>query len=454
MNVTDQFINQLLRIADCQLSPEVYLQARACLLDYLGVTMAGACAFQQKAEAYLQALGEGGNAQVIGGLQMASAQSAALVNGLNAHVIELDDGHRHGAVHVGATIFSALLAVAEKEHLTCANILYGAIIGYETTIRLACAIQPGNKLRGYHATGTCGTLGAAMAVAAATGQNFDQMKSTLSAAVASSAGVLEMQEDDSDMKPLNVGRAAMDAVACAYLGKAGFKAPADALGGRRGFLRVMTDEPHPEYLTDFDGNPLAITQIYQKPYAACRHAHSSIEAALTIRPSIINQLSSINSILVEAYKLAISGHDHTDIQGISSAKMSIPFGVALALVNGSAGLSDFTDESVTNSQILDLTKKVSVVENEELTSLVPLKRASIVTMKMVDGTSISYRVDYPKGEPENPLTEEELQQKFASLAMYAGLPQETCEHVMHTILYEDFDIAEVLKEISEKLTVN
>lgn len=451
--MTNSFIKNISSITKNKISTDVWEQARRVLLDYMGCALAGAKTIASKEQGLVQYMSTmQGECSLLGHCVKVSMQNAALINGISAHMIELDDGHRRGAVHVGATIFSALLAVAEKEQLTCTDILYGAIVGYEATIRTACAVQPGNKLRGYHATGTCGTLGAAIAIAASTGQDFDQMKSTLSAAVASSAGVLEMQEDDSDMKPLNVGRAAMDAVACAYLGKAGFKAPADAIGGKRGFLQVMTDEPHSEYLTDFDGNPLAITQIYQKSYASCRHAHSSIEAALTLRPSIINQLSSINSLTVEVYKLAISGHDHTDIQSISSAKMSIPFGVALALVNGSAGLYDFTDESITNSLILDLTKKVTVVENEELTSLVPQKRASVVTIKMVDGTSLSHRVDYPKGEPENPLTEEEIQQKFTSLAMYAGLPQETCERVMHSILHEDFDIAEVLKEINEKLT--
>lgn len=439
--MTDKFLNNIRSIRKENITHEVWHQTRRALLDYLSVTIPGAKAFREKETTYMDALGETGDATVIGINRKCSLQTAALMNGMSAHVIELDDGHRRGALHVGATIFSALLPVAEHEHLSSEDLLYGAIIGFETAIRLACAIQPGNKLRGYHATGTCGTVGAAMGIAAALDFDFNQMKSALSAAITSAAGILEMQEDNADLKPLNVGRAAMDAVAAAYLGKARFKAPLDAIGGRRGFLKVMTDNPYTEYITNFDNDaPLAITQIYMKTYAACRHTHPAIEAALTLRPSIINQLSSISSIKVDVYKLAVSGHDHTDIRGVSSAKMSMPFAVALALYRGSAGMEDFSETNVTDEEILALARKVKVVENEELSSLVPKKRASILNIMMKDGTTLSHRVDFPKGEPENPLTDEELIQKFNSLALASGLSEENCIKVIELITQPTFSI--------------
>lgn len=444
--MTDIFINNIRSIRKEDIAPEVWHHARRALMDYLSVTLPGAKAFREKETAYMDALGEAGDTTVIGLNRKCSKQTAALMNGMSAHVIELDDGHRRGALHVGAIVFSALLPVSEHEHLSSEDLLYGAIIGYETTIRLACAVQPGNKLRGYHATGTCGTVGAAMGIATALGFDFDQMKSALSAAVTSAAGVLEMQEDNADLKPLNVGRAAMDAVAAAYLGKARFKAPFDAIGGKRGFLKVMTEEPHTEFITDFEKDaPLAITQIYMKTYAACRHTHPAIEAALTLRPSIINQLSSINYIVIETYKLAVAGHDHTDILGISSAKMSMPFAVALALFKGCAGMKDFNEVNVADEEVLTLTRKVKVVENEELSALVPKKRASILNIIMMDGTSLSLRVDYPKGEPENPLTDEELIQKFNSLATASGLSEENCNKVIELINQPTFSINALLE---------
>lgn len=449
--MTDQFLSILQSISRADIGLEILSKARYSLLDYLSVVLPGAKSLIKKELEYLSAFPEQDGFSIFGIKQKSSLQIAALLNGVNAHVLELDDGHRRGALHVGATVYSALLAVAEHEHLSSDDLLFGAIIGYEATIRLACAIQPGNKLRGYHATGTCGTVGAALGIAAALHFDQEQMKSALSAAVTSAAGVLEMQEDGSDYKPLNVGRAAMDAVSAAYLGKARFKAPKDAIGGKRGFLKVMTDDPHPEFLTEYDPQaPLAIMQIYQKTYAACRHTHPAIEAALALSPQVLKEgtIADIDSITVEAYRLAVGGHDHTEILGISSAKMSMPFSVSLALYRGSAGMADYNEENVVDDAILALTKKVKVIENEELSSLVPNKRASILHIRMKNGHVLTHRVDYPKGEPENPLSQEELEQKFRSLAIASGLTRKRCDQVIEMLSLPSFQIKDLIKLIS------
>lgn len=448
--MTNSFLKNIKLLNRKKIPIEVYHQSKKCFIDYLAVTISGAKALSDKTLDYIHFLqSEKEESTIVGLNRKTNIQTAALINGMNAHVIELDDGHRQGALHIGSTVFSALLAVAEKEDLSSEEFFYGAIIGYEATIRLACAIQPGNKLRGYHATGTCGTVGATMAIAAALNFDKEQMKSALSAAVTCSAGVLEMQEDNSDYKPLNVGRAAMDAVAAAYLGKARFTPPFDAIGGKRGFLKVMTDEPKAEYITEFDENaPLAIMQIYMKTYAACRHTHPAIEAALTLKEKYDILPEDIDSIEVEAYKLAVAGHDHTDILGISSAKMSLPYSVALALCTGTASMESFNEKNVKNETILALTKKVVVKENEELSSWVPKKRASILHITLKDGRRLTYQVDYPKGEPENPLTDTEIEDKFISLAMSSGFTLERCQDILQTLKQPSFKLKNLLKKLS------
>lgn len=448
--MTDSFIHSVKSISKEIIRQEVYLQARQCFIDYLSVTISGAKTFSDKTSAYVSDMlkCEDG-VSIIGLKSKTDMQTAALINGMNSHVIELDDGHRQGALHVGGTVFSALLAVAEKENLSSQDFLYGAIIGYEVSVRLACAVQPGNKLRGYHATGTCGTVGATMGIAAALGFDEEQMKSALSASVTCAAGVLEMQEDNADYKPLNVGRAAMDAVAAAYLGKARFIPPFDAIGGKRGFLKVMTDAPKTQFITDFDADsPLAITQIYMKTYAACRHTHPAIEAALTLRNKYGISPQDIASVEVETYKLAVAGHDHTDILGISSAKMSIPFSVALALCTGSAGMEAFNEKNVTDETILSLTKRVSVLENEELSSLVPKKRASILHITLFDGRVLTHRIDYPKGEPENPLTDKEIEEKFMELSLASGFTIDRCNDILRIINQPSFKLKELMNKLS------
>lgn len=447
--MTDHFIEYIFSLIENQIAPLSYRASVKCFIDYLAVTLCGAKTLSDKKKQYIDSIVSGCvDATVIGTGVKSDMQTAALINGMNSHVLELDDGHRKGALHVGGTVFSALLAVAEKENLSIEEFWLGAIVGYEATVRLACAIQPGNKLKGYHATGTCGTVGAAVGIAAALKFSRAQMKSALSAAVTCAAGVLEMQEDNSDYKPLNVGRAAMDAVAAAYLGKAGFVPPTDALGGKRGFLKVMTDEPKVEFLTTFDQSaPLAITQVYMKTYASCRHTHPAVEAALYLKSRYSINAADIKSVEVEAYKLAVAGHDHTDILGVSSAKMSMPFSVALALYKGSAGMEDFNTETVKDESILSLAKRVTVKENEELSSWVPSKRASIVHALLNDGTVLSHQVDFPKGEPENPLTDQELYDKFNSLAISAGFDARKCKEIIEFINTPSFAMKDLMDKI-------
>jgi 2-methylcitrate dehydratase PrpD len=211
----------------------------------------------------------------------------------------------------------------------------------------------------------------------------------------------------------------------------------------------MTDEPKTKFLTEFDKTePLAIMQIYMKTYAACRHTHPAIEAALTLKKKYNLNPLDIVSIEVEAYKLAVAGHNHIDILGVSSAKMSLPFSVALALCTGSAGMESFNEDNVTDETILALTRKITVLENEELSSWVPQKRASIIHITLADGQKLTHRVDYPKGEPENPLTNKEIEDKFISLALASGFTMERCKDILQTIQQPTFKLKNLLQKLN------
>lgn len=448
-NITDQFIYGILLNRFSDLPERVLAKAKECLIDYIGVTISGAALLKDKELQVIQGHELTDGCHVIGTPKRVPEGMAAMLNGVSAHVIELDDGHRVGMLHLSAPVISALLAVAEKEKISSTDFLRGMVVGYEVAIRLACCVQPGCKLRGYHATGTCGTIGATMGIAAALRFDEEQMKSALSAAVTSAAGVLEMMEGDTELKPYNAGRAAMDGVVAAYMGRARFKAPEDALGGKRGFLKVMTDAPKLHYLTEFDDDKLKIETIYMKPYAACRHCHPSIEAALSIRRMAGFNIEEVEQIHVDTYKLAVAGHEHTIINGTNSAKMSIPYSLAVALCIGKAGLSEFTEESMANPKVVAITQKISVTDIEELTALCPQKRVAVVTVKTKSG-DYSLRVDYPKGEPENPLTRQELEDKFRGLSMYGGLTKEECDEVLAEVRKDEFSIDKILDIVCKR----
>ena len=431
-NVTDSFIDGLVSLTN-PLDIRAKRQAKNCLLDYLGVLVGG--------EKYL----EEKHPELI-----AAAPSEAFINGFAAHVLELDDGHRHGMIHLGASVVTAVLDVARKENLKSNDVLRGIVMGYEVAVRCARAIQPGHKERGYHVSGTCGTIGSAMGVAFACGYSKDQLKSTLACAVSSAAGVLEIQEQASELKPYNVGRAAMAGVVAAQVGILGLPGPDDILGGKRGFLAALTGTPKPEFLTDFANDDYAIMGIYQKVHAACRHCHPAIDATIDMRNDLDLKPEQIDHIEVRTYKLAVGSHDHIDIKGISSAKLSTPYAVALAVVKGSAGYADYNEANLDDYNIKLITRKVRVIEDEDLTAQSPAVRGAKVTIYLKDGNVYEAPCLYPKGEPEHPLTQEELELKFRGLAMYGGLTKEDCDEVIEEISKEDFSINKIINLVCKK----
>ncbi|MBO7493986.1 MAG: MmgE/PrpD family protein [Bacteroidales bacterium] len=414
-NLTERFIDGL--FAKAQAIPErVIRQAKKCLLDYSGVAVGGAKYMQERHPAFFEAFTkEAGECSVFGTEYKTTAANAALLNGFSAHVLELDDGHRKGMIHLGASIISAVLAVAEKDNLSVDRILCGVVMGYDAAVRCARALQPGHKLIGYHVSGTCGTIGSAMGIAFACGYTKEQLKSTLACAVTSAAGVLEIQEEASELKPYNLGRAAMDGLMAARMGRLALPGPDDILGGKRGFLAVLTDTPVPSHLTDFDNEDYSIEGIYQKMYAACRHCHPAIEAAIAIRNDVGITPEQVDRVEVNTYKLAVGGHDHTDIKGISSAKLSTPYSVALGMVKGNAGYEDFNEANLHDPDILELTHKVFVFEDEQLTAQSPAIRGARVVISLKNGEEYENSVLYPKGEPENPIPFKEIEEKTFSL---------------------------------------
>ena len=433
-SITDILIEDLHKMTNEAIPEAVLLQAKMCVLDYIGEGLAGAVIAKKKCQKYLDFFNsEQCGATVIGYNRKASLHNAAFINGYSAHITELDDGHRFCNVHLGATVIPAVLAVAEHEKLGWRDLLRGVIIGYEAAIRLGRAIQPSHKNLGFHVSGTCGTIGVAMGISAALKFSKTQMKDALSAAVASAAGVLEVIEDDSELKPYNIGRAAHDGLTAAYAARAGIKGPNDIVGGKRGFFALMSEEYDPGSLDRDKEGIYGIEKIYRKPYAACRHCHAPIEAAINLREKNGIAGDDVKEVNVYTYKLAVFGHDYTDIQGITSAKMSIPYSTAIALETGRAGLNEFLAEYIENKNIIALTNKVKVSEDSELSALVPEKRAAIVKIITNDGKCFVERVDYPKGEPENPMSIADVEQKFVSLAIYGGKTDGEAEKIIQQV---------------------
>ena len=431
-NKTNKLIDYLLEFKNSSLSDDIIHQVKRCLLDYLGVTFAGTKLLDEKVNNFLNfSNAQSQNITAIGLDRKTDIFTATLVNGINSHVAELDDGSRYGAIHPGSPIFSVLLPLAEKEKSNVKDFINAVVLAYETTILISSAIQPSHYNMGFHPTATCGSIGAAVGAATILGFNKKQLKGTFSAAAISASGTLKVIEDGSELKPYNAGNAALNGLIAAITGGSNFSGPDDVLSGETGFFAMMARKNN--FLDSFNHVTPLISKVYVKPYAACRHAHPSIEAALKIRESNSFKIGEIKKITIRTYKGVIGKHDTKKITNSFTAKMSIPFSVAVALVKGSAEINDFSDDIIYNSDIISLTNKIFIEADNELSALVPDKRVAIMEIKFKNNMVLTERIDYPKGEPENPMTDTEINEKFKWLSFFLGKSQKDTNNIIEKV---------------------
>ena len=420
-------------------------RAKKSLLDYLAVTCAGATFQKEKLKGYYDfAKPEEGEFKAIGTNRNLVLKEAVFLNGLNAHALDYDDGTNSGIIHLGSPIFSLLIPLSQRYGIGIDDLLHAAIIGYEVSYTLAVSIQPHHKALGYHATGTCGVIGSAIAAAYMLGFSEEERYQAFATACISASGMLKVLDDGSELKPYNVAKSTLLALTSIQLAKAGFKGHIDPLGGYRGFLKIMADDEHIAIQPTMLNGTYAIMKSYTKPYASCRYTHPPVEAAIYLRNHYDIKAEDIKKIKVVTYDLAVSGHDHTQIKGAYSAKMSTPYSTAVAIIAGKAGLQEFSEECLNNERINSLTNKISVVSDEELSKIFPHKQSAIISIETVQKT-FTKRVDYPKGEPENPLTEQEFYERYVDLMRYGNIKKEIYEDIYKKVEQPKALITDLIK---------
>lgn len=345
----------------------------------------------------------------------ASALDAAFANGIIGHVLELDDGNRFAMGHPGSVVIPAVLATAEKAHATGKTLILATVCGYEVFGRLGRAMNPSHFKRGFHTTGTLGTLAAAIAASKVLSLDENLILNAFGIAGSLAAGISEYLANGSSTKQLHTGRAAQNGVLSSQLALAGFTGPETVLEGKHGFLKAFSDKYNIEGITVNLGVDYQIMGTYFKRHASCRHTHSAIDATLELLSRNKLKYVTIDEISVATYSAA---YDYTNIDTVKtplSAKMSMPYCIAATIVRGRAGPEEFTPEIVVDEEIHKVMRKVRIRVEKDLDEVVPKVRPAIVTIN-IKGQRFSNRVDLPKGEPENPLSEREFEEKFRSLA--------------------------------------
>lgn len=437
---TKELVEFLAALDSTNLPPPVFDRARYFLLDYLGAATRGSLA-ESSAPVYkmIGRIGTSGSATIIGTGVRTSAGYAALANGTAAHAIELDDTHNAGSIHLGVVMFSTALALAETfPDIDADHFLVGVIAGYEAAARIAMAVQPKEHyLLGFHPTGTCGVFGAAVTASKLLGLSSEQMLSAVGIAGSMAAGSLEFLKDGAWTKRLHPGLAAQNGIQAAMLAVDGFRGPSTILEGRDGFLAGYSKRPIPERITDTLGESFEIMHTSVKPHACCRYMQGPIDAILDlVKKHDINAEQVVNmevAVLEAGWTLVAEPRKQKyNPQSIVDAQFSMPFGAAMALLRRRAGLDEFTVENTQSSRVRKLMGRVTLLKDGRLDENFPKEWNARVTIFLGDGRQYEKFIRHPKGDPENPLSWEELAAKFTSLAS-AVIPLERCDQIVNHV---------------------
>jgi 2-methylcitrate dehydratase PrpD len=351
----------------------------------------------------------------------------------------LDDGYRQGTIHPASAIIPAAMAAGERVEADLGALLRAITLGYEVSLRIAAAINPSHMFRGFHTTGTCGSLGAGISAASIMGYNPEQVTHTLAISGLQSAGFQEMLHDNPMIKPLQPGKAAMAGILSADLVAQGARGPRSLFEGDKGFFKGMSDVQDPEQtVEDGLGEDYKILGCYTKPYPTCRHVHPAIDLASSLRNQHRIEVEQIANIAIDTYSVAISEVGQVwHPTSLDEAMFSMPYAVAAVLYDGEFTLDSLRPERFKREVVKNLANKVVIKLDPRQDSVYPTHRGATVTIRLADGRQFSAHEDLPKGEPENPLSDVELQRKFFALTKpYIGAVQ--AEKIWATVMSEDY----------------
>ena len=405
------------------LPAEVVDRAKYFFLDYLGVAVRGSLSeSSQPLYRLADSLASAGRGTVLGRAETVNFPYAALANGTSAHSLELDDTHQAGSIHLGVSVFSAALAVAEQVGASGRDFLTASVVGFEVAARLAMALKPTEHYaRGFHPTATCGTFGAAASAAKLLGLSEAQLLSALGIAGSQSAGSMEFLAEGAWTKRLHPGWAAFSGVHAALLAKEGFIGPRTILEGRDGFLKAYGLRPDPRKISAGLGEDFQILRTAVKPHACCRYTQAPIDAVLSIVQEHDVQPEQVKQITIGMLETGIPvicepAARKSRPTNVVEAQFSLPFGVAVALLKRRAGLDEFSEAMLADAAVGALMSKVGYEPDPQLEKNYPKEWPAWARVSLNTGQEVSAQVRFPKGDPENPLSWDELTAKYVDLA--------------------------------------
>lgn len=406
------------------LPEDVVHEAKRRIIDSIGCAIG---AFHSKPAKFARKMAQsistsgGCNATILGANLKTSPDLAAFANGIAIRYLDYNDTYLSKEPAHPSDNISACLAVAEAENKSGKDLIAAIVLAYEAQCRLCDAASL--RARGWDHV-TYGAFSAALASAKLMDLSAEKTVHALGLAGVANIAMRQTRVGELSMwKGCAFANTARNAVFLAMLARLGMTGPAPIFEGEKGFIKLVSG---PLKLKEFGGRkkPFKILDTYIKFYPAEYHSQSAIEAALGLRKEIagqgINIEEDIASVRIKtfdaAYKIIGSGAEKWNPKTRETADHSLPYCVAAAFMDGDVGLSQFSESRFRDKRLHNLIQKVRVMEDKNLDKQYPEAMPNLIEVIAKDGRRFSRKVSYPKGHPENPMTDQEVERKFLSLA--------------------------------------
>ena len=439
--------------------PEAISLAKRCIVDGLGVMLAGSTTRGSRiVHDYIRASGGAGDATVLGSTTFqTSAGAAALANGSSGHALDWDDTQLSTSAdrifglltHPTIPPLAAVLALGERERVSGARCLEAFLVGFEVECKIAEAIDPSHYQQGFHSSGTIGAFGAMAAAARLLRLNAEATAHALSIAASLSAGI--RVNFGTMTKPLHVGRAAQNGVTAAELAARGLTGGDDGLDGSWGFFQVFSFGHgfDPDRIVGRLGAPYSILTpgVSIKPYPCGVLGHPSMDAMRTLVTDHDVRPDRIRAIRLRAGSNILNPLRYPIARTELEAKFCPAFMLASMALRRRAGVHEFTDEFVQSAPVQEMMTRVETILDPAIEALGFEKIRSTVEVDLDDGTHLVQTAsEHYRGGPDRPFTREELHDKFTECAALV-LPDTAIQDTLRVVesIEHLADIGEVIR---------
>lgn len=397
-------------------TPSTIHSARRALLDWHGALITGADtdAASKLREAYQEELGVG-QSSVAGTHKKAFTRAAAFMNGTISHIAEFDDIFRDGAYHPACPTISAAFALAESRNESIENLLAAIIVGYEVSTRISKVIQP-SHYQYFHTTGTVGVFGSAAACAYLLKLNASQACDALATAGTFASGLQQAFRSDSMTKPMHPGHAAEVGLNAALTAQAGMTGTPDLLEGEAGFGAALCENPRWGEIFEGLGSSWNIEHMTFKNHGCCGHNFPAIDAVSHLLTAHAIDAEQIKKIRVGGYKATNEVCRYVHPKTPFEAKFSLTYTVSARIILGRVRERAFLEAALSNPKIYAMEDKVELSIDPECAAKFPLHRSAKVEIELNDGSIYKHHQHTRHGDPDEPLTDQELADKFLELA--------------------------------------